>query len=108
MPYFGLARGFLTGKYRPDGPRVESARAAGALAYLDDRGIAVLDALDEIARPHRTTPGGRGARLAGGAADRRRADRERPDPGAAGRPAADGEHRARRADELARLDAASA
>ncbi|HWH10787.1 MAG TPA: aldo/keto reductase [Solirubrobacteraceae bacterium] len=55
MPYFGLARGFLTGKYRPDGPRIESARASGALAYLDDRGIAVLDALDEIAGAHRTT-----------------------------------------------------
>ncbi len=32
FPYFGLARGFLTGKYRPGGPRVESARSAGALS----------------------------------------------------------------------------
>ncbi|HEY5195494.1 MAG TPA: aldo/keto reductase [Solirubrobacteraceae bacterium] len=55
LPYFGLARGFLTGKYRPGGPRVQSARAAGALAYLDDRGIAVLDALTETAGAHRTT-----------------------------------------------------
>jgi aryl-alcohol dehydrogenase (NADP+) len=52
LPYFGLARGFLTGKYRTDGPAVESARSAGALAYLDDRGIAVLDALDEVATAH--------------------------------------------------------
>jgi aryl-alcohol dehydrogenase-like predicted oxidoreductase len=55
FPYFGLARGFLTGKYRPDGPPVESARAAGALAYMDDRGIAVLEALREVAGVHRTT-----------------------------------------------------
>jgi aryl-alcohol dehydrogenase-like predicted oxidoreductase len=49
-PYYGLAKGFLTGKYRPGGAAVESRRAQGAGAYLDDpRGIAVLEALDEIA-----------------------------------------------------------
>jgi aryl-alcohol dehydrogenase-like predicted oxidoreductase len=57
FPYYGLARGFLTGKYRPDGPRVESVRSAGALAYLDDRGVAVLDALAEIAGGHRASIG---------------------------------------------------
>ncbi|MEA2370024.1 MAG: hypothetical protein QOH12_418 [Solirubrobacteraceae bacterium] len=57
FPYFALARGFLTGKYRRDGPRVESARSAGALAYLDDRGVAVLDALAEIAGRHRASIG---------------------------------------------------
>jgi aryl-alcohol dehydrogenase-like predicted oxidoreductase len=57
FPYYGLARGFLTGKYRPDGPRVQSARSAGALAYLDDRGVAVLDALAEIAGGHRASIG---------------------------------------------------
>jgi aryl-alcohol dehydrogenase (NADP+) len=54
-PYFALARGFLTGKYRPGGPRVESARAEGATALMDERGIAVLDALDQIAAARRTT-----------------------------------------------------
>ena len=49
VPYFGLARGFLTGKYRPGAPDVDSPRAAGARAYLDDRGLAVLEALDEVA-----------------------------------------------------------
>jgi aryl-alcohol dehydrogenase (NADP+) len=49
VPYFGLARGFLTGKYRPGAPEVDSPRAAGARAYLDDRGLAVLEALDEVA-----------------------------------------------------------
>jgi aryl-alcohol dehydrogenase-like predicted oxidoreductase len=55
FPYFGLARGFLTGKYQPDGPPVDSARSAGALRYLDARGIAVLAALEEVAAAHRTT-----------------------------------------------------
>jgi len=52
LPYFGLARGFLTGKYRRDGPPVESARSAGALAYVDERGVGVLDALAEVAGTH--------------------------------------------------------
>jgi aryl-alcohol dehydrogenase-like predicted oxidoreductase len=52
MPYYALAKGFLTGKYRP-GTQVVSSRAEGALAYLDDRGRAVLAVLDEIAAGHR-------------------------------------------------------
>jgi aryl-alcohol dehydrogenase-like predicted oxidoreductase len=34
-PYYALAKGFLTGKYRPGGPEVESVRAAGAREYLN-------------------------------------------------------------------------
>ncbi len=53
MPYFGLARGFLTGKYRADGPRVESPRAGGVRdLYFNERGFAVLRALDEVAAAH--------------------------------------------------------
>jgi aryl-alcohol dehydrogenase-like predicted oxidoreductase len=56
MPYYALAKGFLTGKYRPDTPveivRAQSVRAEAALAFLDDRGRAVLAALDEIAAGH--------------------------------------------------------
>jgi aryl-alcohol dehydrogenase-like predicted oxidoreductase len=56
IPYFGLARGFLTGKYRRDGPQVESPRAAGVReSYFNERGFAVLDALDEIAAAHGTS-----------------------------------------------------
>jgi aryl-alcohol dehydrogenase-like predicted oxidoreductase len=55
FPYFGLARGFLTGKYRPGGEPVDSPRATGAVRHLDPRGIAVLGALDEIAAAHETT-----------------------------------------------------
>jgi aryl-alcohol dehydrogenase-like predicted oxidoreductase len=51
LPYYGLAKGFLTGKYR-DGMQVESERAEGAREYLDDRGRAVLAVLDEIAAGH--------------------------------------------------------
>ena len=77
MPYYGLASGFLTGKYRDGGAEVDSPRAEGAAAYLDDRGRAVLAALDEIAAGHGAGRGGR--RWPGcGAADGGRADRQRP------------------------------
>src|SRR6185503_14177067 len=55
LPYVALARGFLTGKYRPGGPRVDSPRADRAAAHLAGNGPAVLTALDEIAAAHRTT-----------------------------------------------------
>lgn len=51
MPYYALASGFLTGKYR-DGVTVESPRAGGAAKYLDDRGRDVLAALDQVAAAH--------------------------------------------------------
>jgi aryl-alcohol dehydrogenase-like predicted oxidoreductase len=54
VPYFGLAKGFLTGKYRPGGETVYSERAGRARAYLDRGGTAVLDALDEVAAAHAT------------------------------------------------------
>lgn len=50
-PYFGLASGFLTGKYRP-GVEVDSQRARGMRRLLDERGLAVLAALDEVAAAH--------------------------------------------------------
>jgi aryl-alcohol dehydrogenase-like predicted oxidoreductase len=55
LPYFALAKGFLTGKYRPGGEAVESERAAAAHAYLDGGGAAVLEALDQVAAAHATT-----------------------------------------------------
>jgi aryl-alcohol dehydrogenase-like predicted oxidoreductase len=54
VPYFALAKGFLTGKYRPDGHAVDSPRADAAREYLDN-GAAVLEALDEVAAAHDTT-----------------------------------------------------
>lgn len=56
IPYYGLASGFLTGKYRPGAAPGESARGAGAAKHLeDDRAVAILGALDEIAAAHDTT-----------------------------------------------------
>jgi aryl-alcohol dehydrogenase (NADP+) len=55
-PYFALAKGFLTGKYRPGGKAVESQRAEAARAYLDQGGEAVLEALDEVAGQHDAEP----------------------------------------------------
>jgi len=55
IPYFGLARGFLSGKYRRGGTEIDSPRAAGVReSYFNERGWAVLDTLDEIAAAHRT------------------------------------------------------
>ncbi|MEV4560619.1 aldo/keto reductase [Kitasatospora sp. NPDC049285] len=52
VPYFALASGFLTGKYRP-GAVVDSVRAQGAGRHLDDpRGLRVLAALDTVALAH--------------------------------------------------------
>ncbi|MBL0800923.1 aryl-alcohol dehydrogenase-like predicted oxidoreductase [Streptomyces sp. CZ24] len=52
VPYYALAAGFLTGKYRPD-TTVESARAAGAEQHLaTERGQKVLTALDTVAEAH--------------------------------------------------------
>lgn len=53
LPYFALAKGFLTGKYRP-GAEVDSVRAGGARGYLDARGERVLAALDAIAGDRHT------------------------------------------------------
>jgi aryl-alcohol dehydrogenase-like predicted oxidoreductase len=56
IPYSGLARGFLSGKYRP-GQRTYSKR--GAFAWTDEwdaRNRAILDTLDAVARAHGTKP----------------------------------------------------
>jgi aryl-alcohol dehydrogenase-like predicted oxidoreductase len=55
LPYFALAKGFLTGKYRPGREAAKSPRAAAAHAYLEHGGAAVLDVLDEVAAAHDTT-----------------------------------------------------
>jgi aryl-alcohol dehydrogenase-like predicted oxidoreductase len=48
LPYFALARGFLTGKYRA-GARIDSPRAKGAEQYVGERGDRVLAALERVA-----------------------------------------------------------
>jgi aryl-alcohol dehydrogenase-like predicted oxidoreductase len=57
--FFGLARGFLTGKYRSDADLGKSVRGGGVKDYLNARGFAVLKALDDVAAAHaseRATP----------------------------------------------------
>lgn len=56
LPYYALAKGFLTGKYRSADDVPHSRRAARAAEYLNDRGIQVLRALDDVAAAHHTTP----------------------------------------------------
>ena len=56
LPYFGLARGYLTGKYRTGGATVESVRAGGVAAYADERGERVVDALAALAASHGVRP----------------------------------------------------
>jgi aryl-alcohol dehydrogenase-like predicted oxidoreductase len=51
LPYYALAKGFLTGKYRAKG-ETESGRAAGAEVYLDTNGPKVLEAMDVVADAH--------------------------------------------------------
>jgi aryl-alcohol dehydrogenase-like predicted oxidoreductase len=52
IPFYGIARGFLTGKYRPGVTDVDSKRAAGAREYATEKNYAVLSAMDEIAKNH--------------------------------------------------------
>ena len=51
LPYYALAKGFLTGKYRA-GEQVDSVRAEGASAYVGEKGDSVLAALGDIAAAH--------------------------------------------------------
>jgi aryl-alcohol dehydrogenase (NADP+) len=55
VPYLALASGFLTGKYRIGAADTGSPRAATARGYLDERGLAVLAVLDDLAATHATT-----------------------------------------------------
>lgn len=55
LPFFGLARGFLTGKYRK-GVTVDSIRAGSVTDYQNDKGWGVIDALVDIARAHHSSP----------------------------------------------------
>ena len=55
IPFYGLASGFLTGKYRSEADFGKSPRGRGMAKYLNDRGHKILDALDTVAGAHNTT-----------------------------------------------------
>jgi len=54
--YFSLANGFLTGKYRSEADLKKGHRGSRVAAYLDERGMRVLGALDEVAAETGSTP----------------------------------------------------
>jgi aryl-alcohol dehydrogenase-like predicted oxidoreductase len=56
IPYYSLASGFLTGKYRSENDLSKSARGHGIKKYLNERGFRILQALDEVAKKHHATP----------------------------------------------------
>ncbi len=57
IPYYSLAAGFLTGKYRSEADLGKSARGKKARTYLNDRGLRILAALDRVAARYGATPG---------------------------------------------------
>jgi aryl-alcohol dehydrogenase-like predicted oxidoreductase len=56
IPYYSLASGFLTGKYRSAADFGKSPRGAGMKRYLDERGLRILAALDEVSARLKATP----------------------------------------------------
>ena len=56
IPFYGLASGFLTGKYRSEADLSKSPRGGGAKKYMTPRGMRILGALDEVASSHGATP----------------------------------------------------
>jgi aryl-alcohol dehydrogenase-like predicted oxidoreductase len=56
IPYYGLAAGFLTGKYRSEADFGKSTRGGGMKKYLNERGLRILAALDEVAARLKATP----------------------------------------------------
>jgi aryl-alcohol dehydrogenase-like predicted oxidoreductase len=56
VPYYSLASGFLTGKYRSENDLVKSPRGQTVKKYLNDRGAHILQALDQVAERHEAVP----------------------------------------------------
>ncbi len=56
IPFYGLAKGFLTGKYRSEADLGKSPRGASVKGYLNLRGMRILAALDAVARELGATP----------------------------------------------------
>lgn len=57
IPYYGLAAGFLTGKYRSkEDAQRNASRGGKVMGYFDARGEAILKALDAVAGRHKATP----------------------------------------------------
>ena len=57
IPYYSLASGFLTGKYRSESDLGQSQRGGGVKKYLNPRGMRILEALDHVSEQYGITPG---------------------------------------------------
>jgi aryl-alcohol dehydrogenase-like predicted oxidoreductase len=57
ITYFSLAKGFLTGKYRNASDLGQSQRGEGVSAYLNEHGLRILAALDDVSTRHGVAPG---------------------------------------------------
>lgn len=55
ISYYGLAKGFLSGKYRSEADLGKSARGGSIRSYLNKRGMRILAALDSVANRHAAT-----------------------------------------------------
>lgn len=56
IPYYSLASGFLTGKYRSEADFSKSTRGGGIHKYMTPRGFRILEALDQVAQRYSVTP----------------------------------------------------
>ncbi|SNB71286.1 Predicted oxidoreductase [Arboricoccus pini] len=56
IPYYSLASGFLTGKYRAEGDLTGRKRGTAVGKYLNDHGFRIIDALDKVALEHDAKP----------------------------------------------------
>jgi aryl-alcohol dehydrogenase-like predicted oxidoreductase len=56
IPYYSLASGFLTGKYRSEQDTAGAKRGQGIKKFLNDRGFRILAALDSVAKEHNANP----------------------------------------------------
>lgn len=56
FPYYGLASGFLTGKYRSESDLGQSERGKSVSKYLNKSGLLLLDILDKISEKHQVKP----------------------------------------------------
>ena len=56
IPYFSLASGFLTGKYRTEADLAKHARGERVRKYLNPRGLRILAELDRLAGQYNSTP----------------------------------------------------
>lgn len=55
FPYWSLASGFLSGKYRTQDDLGKSVRGGDVKKYLNDKGLSVLKALDTVSEKHNTS-----------------------------------------------------